>query len=270
MSNQNYSAGAVPVPSSFIEHLHKHGKSGLFLTGIIMFTVGIVISNIMFANVFFIIIPLAIAALPIIGFWLIFAAAKNPKQPEKTLTALVLFKVSMIISLVGIGLVVLGMLLIFIIMAAVLAVEFGGLPAVILLIAFLPAVAIIVLTIIFYYVPVFRILQSIKFNIMHNAFTRIRGVKPFTIFFFIIMAFGVVGGLIGLALIGTFDYFLDDFMNYLILEAPELRPYEHLIWDAWDGLVPSMAISTLFGIVSSVGSALCVVSLNKFANSMPR
>ena len=104
-SNTNYSPALVNItgyqyaPGSFVEKLHSYGKSNMFLVGIILFSVAELFS--IFRNFSgFSIFSLIMLALPVTGFWFIFAASKVPKMPEKTMTALTLFKVSIIIDLV--------------------------------------------------------------------------------------------------------------------------------------------------------------------------
>ncbi|MCL1820517.1 MAG: zinc ribbon domain-containing protein, partial [Oscillospiraceae bacterium] len=92
---------AVPhyAPGGYAERLHSFGGSVLFMVGIILFTAGKLFTTFASFSVwsFF---SLMILALPVTGFWLIFAASKMPRLPEKTLTSLTLFKVSIIIDLV--------------------------------------------------------------------------------------------------------------------------------------------------------------------------
>jgi hypothetical protein len=87
------------APGSYVERFHSFGGSMLFMIGIILFSAGTVLPVLVSFGVFSI-FTLMIIALPVTGFWLIFAASKAPMTPEKSLTSLLLFKISIIIELV--------------------------------------------------------------------------------------------------------------------------------------------------------------------------
>ncbi|MCL2079140.1 MAG: zinc-ribbon domain-containing protein [Oscillospiraceae bacterium] len=91
------------APGSFVENAHRFGSSALFLVGIILFTVGAVINafmNISTGNIFSI-LGMGVIALPITGGWMIYAASKNPQIPERTLSALKVFKAYIVIIFIA-------------------------------------------------------------------------------------------------------------------------------------------------------------------------
>jgi len=284
MSNQNYPnyppgtppypgyPPAAPVgPGSFVEHLHTVGKSGLFLVGIILFTAGTLLTLIASFSIFTI-FPLLLAALPITGFWLIFAASKSPKLPEKTLPALTLFKVYAIIGLVIVGLGALITLIGFVFAFIGVGAAGGGAGFVAVFLAFLLVAAIFVVAILFYYVAIIRVLNSIRDNITHNTMNPLRGVTPLTVVIIIITAFGLLGSLIGLVFMGAMGFMLDAFMDELVRElmwtAPELLDFG--IVGMLEGLLTSMTLTLLFSIITYVGTILLIVSLNKLAGVVKR
>jgi hypothetical protein len=262
----------MPTPSgSFIEHLHTQGRSGLFLTGIILFSAGTLFT--IFASFSALsIISLLLAALPITGFWLIFAASKSPRLPEKTLPALTLFKIYTIFWLVVVGLVALAFLIFFGLAFIGLA-EFGGGGelAVLLIMFFLTAVVFAVI-IAFYYVPILRIIGSIRRNILHNAMEPLRGVLPFTVVAIILVSLGILGALVGLAVMGTMgvmlDMFIDDIMWEIMRYAPELRGLG--LQNMLQGFMTSITLTFLFSLLIYVGTILLVVSLNKLSGVVRR
>lgn len=250
---------------NFIEHLHKHGKSGLFLTGIIFFTIGNAFLPLMFYGLA-LFIPLFFAALPIVGFWLIYAASKKPQKPEKTLAALTLFKIHTIINLVMLCLGVLttlGVSLVIFFFSDHLGIEFAPIFT-----ALLISMLIILLFIPLYYVPILKILESIKRNIVNNTFNRIRGATTFTIVTFAAATLGLVGIIVAFMSMGAVLAYMDDIMWWLMQELPGAD---------MDGLMAligvfmaSFGLALIIALVNMVGVILCVITLNKLANSLHR
>ena len=99
---QQYSlerAGKQPVFGGFVELLQSFAGSNTFLVGIILFSVGSLLAVVMSFSVFSI-ITIAFLLLPIIGFWFMYASSKTPGIADRAITAVTLFKVSVIIDLV--------------------------------------------------------------------------------------------------------------------------------------------------------------------------
>jgi len=261
MSNENYQSEMHPGAASFTAHLHKHGSSTLFLVGIILFTAGNALTSII-AFSFLSIFQMALLALPIIGFWLIYAASKTPSEPEKTLPALTLFRVHTIISLVLLCIVAGLFALVALILSVALGAEFGGGAAVGALVLFLIVAGIIALFIVFYFVAILKIIKDIRRNIIENVFKPIRGVTSFTVFTYIMIGFGLLGTIIGFVALGIATSFIDELIWY----APELMILEPVLY----GAMAVNAISVLFSLASSIGVVICVVVLNKFVSGMPR
>ena len=284
MSNQNYpghppEASYQPhMPSgsgSFIQYLHTQGRSGLFLTGIILFTAGTVFSQVASFSAFSI-ITLLFTALPIIGLWLIFAASKNPTLPEKTLTALTLFKIYIIITLVLISLVLL-LSIIAIVFSFILAAEFFNSSPMIAHLLIVPLFITLILTafVFIYYIAALRILKSIKENIIHNTMNPLRGVLPFSIVAIIMASLSILFSLGGLAFIGAAGSFIDYLTNELmhVISTQQALQYSGIHYEISNiifDIVPTLTMALLFGILTQVGTILLVVSLNKLAGNINR
>lgn len=275
MQNQNYpnhpigSAPHAPAgPGSFIQHLHTQGKSGLFLTGIILFSIGTVLS--LFVSFSFLsVLPLLLAALPITGLWLIYAASKKPILPEKTLTSLTLFKIDTIFTLVVISLafavVIISLIVSLIFSAAYFDVALGAIwfALVVVLIA-------LVIIIPFYFVAILRIIASIRANIVGNTTNPLRGVLPFSILAITSSILGILGSLVGLAFISVMgnaiEMWFDGLISTLVMMVPWLANF------GFDNihLMPFTSAGLLLGILTQVGTILMVVSLNRLAGAVKR
>ncbi|MCL2376429.1 MAG: hypothetical protein FWC76_03430 [Defluviitaleaceae bacterium] len=259
MSYQNYNGPPMPearTSPSFISHLQRYGRSRLFLTGIILFTIGTTLSTII-SWTLLAFIPLALAALPIIGFWLIYASSKNAEKPEKVLTALTLFKVHTIITLV------LMCLLAMLITLLSLATYFGGAGTSADLAFSLFAALIMFSLIPLYYVSILNIIKSIRQNIINNTFNPIRGVLPFTIITFIYVGFFVLAIVVMLVLMGI--------SGLLAINEPM---WYYPTQDVFSG-VAMMSMLMMFVVFVSViylsgmvGTVICVIILNRLAKSI--
>ena len=256
MYGYNYASG------SFVERLHNYGKSNIFLIGIILFTVGNLFVIFRVLNIYSI-ISIILMVLPIIGFWLIFVASKMPKVPEKTMTALTLFKVSIIIGLVLSGFVALVMLILSVVFIAGAGVDpsyytgyLNGSYMIILGIMFLIIVAIAVTLIVIYYRSVLMLISGIRKGIANNSFNPLPGIKTFSIFTYIIVVFAVLSTLLMAVSAGSINTLMND--AYGSIEA--IKPY-----------ISSYTVSA-FSIVSTLASnagiVICVIVLNRFNNSL--
>lgn len=205
-----------------------------------------------------------ILALPITGFWLIFASSKTPRLPEKTLPALTLFKVTAIIDLVVMSLMAL-ILLIVSIMLFVAANElrqwggdgiFMGIGFFMLLIA-----GGVVVFAIIYFRALLGIIKGLRNGITYNIFQPLPSVKIFSILTYIGVGISVFGALITIA---ATNFIMQNVWNVLQMIPRELHS---IITPLIDGL-SNTAISTFFTLVTSGGIVVCLVVLNQFNNSL--
>ncbi|MCL2753303.1 MAG: hypothetical protein FWE44_04045 [Defluviitaleaceae bacterium] len=162
---------------SFAQKLHGFATSPMFLIGTILYTTYAVINVFeifpFFFN-FFSMISITIQFLPVVALWMLHSSAKG-QDPDKTLVAIKLFKISVIIGLVlislGSALVLFGTLL-------ALSVSPSSL---LLLIVF----AMLASVIVFYFVPLLFILNSIRDGVRYNFTKPLRGVNPFVVYMLI-------------------------------------------------------------------------------------
>ena len=251
------------VPGSFVERLHNYGKSNLFLIGIVLFTVGNLVTIFSTFNIYSI-ISIILMILPIIGFWLIFIASKMPKVPEKTMTALTLFKVYIIIALVIGGLVALVLLIVSVVFIAgagasqsYYTIDSSGVGVMITIGIIILIIAAIVVTLaVIYYRSVLMLISGIQNGIANNSFNPLPGIKTFTIFTYIIVAFAVLGILSMAASTGTINELMND--TYGSIDA--IKPYISSF-----NVTAFSIISTL---ASNAGIVICIIVLNKFNNNL--
>ena len=235
------------------------------MIGILLFTLGSLIPHFLSFNGYSI-VTLILQALPIIGFWLIFAASKSRKLPEKTLPALTLFKVSVIINLVVMCLVFLLLLLV-----SVLMIVGGSMIRSYIDIDIVTSVGIILLVItavvltfvLIYFSAILRVLNGIRRNIIGNIIKPIRGVNTFSVFIYIFIGISILSALV--------SFFALSAVNNYISEIFSNIPNDFST--AFEQIIPSTAQSTLSGfltLATNVGTILCVATLNRFNGSIAR
>ena len=267
------------APGSFIEHLHSFGGSTLFFIGIILFSAGAIFDLLIgFETVN--LLNLLILALPITAMWLIFASSKLPKLPEKSLPAITLFKVATIIALVKAGIIAIVSLLLFIALITESIVH-----AIILLLA----LAGIIVFIILFFVPLFKLIKNLTNGIIYGQSYGLGNLKVFNVFVYIwVGAFGMLA-LISLISPTTIMDFADDVMFYIRTSSswfdglittsandPSLIGNVFL-WtlgmsESWaDRLLDNGGdIAAIFRLVKYAGIVLCVKALNNFNSGIIR
>ena len=241
------------APGGFIELFHEFGSSIIFMIAIILFSAGALMTRFLSFTVWTI-FDLAIVGLPIAGFWVIFAASKMPKMPEKSLVALTLFKVSIIITLVFTGLAALAAVIVAII-TFLAASQIGGQAIAIGLIAILVAGGMVTFIVI-YFKAVLTMLGGIRNGLMTNGFVPLPEIKTFTILTYIMVGFSVLGAIVGI--IATFA------LNALL--GPVLYMLPGFLADIVWGMFPSPAVvafTTLFELAYNAGIVVAIVVLNK-------
>ena len=247
---------------SFIEKFHNVGGSILFLVGIILFTAGNLFSFFMSFN-WMSTLSMVMLALPVTGFWLIFAASKAPKMPEKVLPSLTLFKASTIIDLV---LSCLQALLLFIVAIIVFvgASNLGGrsyasgnLLGLVGFLILLVGAGILVIGII-YFKAIQRVLNGLRSNIMYNTFHPLPGIKPFIVLTYIIVCAGALGTLV--SSVGSVA------LSGALYSVSYLLPSE--LGGIVDNLLGGSAVDLLFKFMGYAGIIICIVALNTFNNEL--
>jgi len=250
------------APGSFAELMHSFGASVIFLVAICLFTAGGLFEIFMSFSVWSV-LSLGLLALPVSGFWLIFAASKQPKLPEKTLTSLTLFKVSIIITLVFTAIAALGGIIagILLFAAAGAATSYagagGGAVTAAGLFALLIAAGAVVFIVI-YFKAVLKILTGIRNGLTYNSFTPLPEMKRFTILTYIMVGFAVLSAIMTAAAIGLMHNvlgmlpdFLYSAMASMLLASPA-----------------TAALNLLLTLSYNAGIVMCIIVLNQFNNKL--
>jgi len=180
----------------------------MFLVGCILYTVGSALATLFSFSVagiysfVFVALSTAVVALPVIGVWKIYRASINRQATDGILGALTLFKISAIITIVLISIaLLLGLVLVVSIRSEFDAVDhaiasgLGMFFMTFLVMVMVVGVVMFILAIPLYFIPLFRILKSIREGIAHNAVDNLRGVGVFTVVSFILLGFAILGSL---------------------------------------------------------------------------
>jgi len=255
-------------PNDFSKMVHKFGGSLLFLIGIVLYTIGYIITTATTFSVFSIFI-IPFIALAVVGFCLIYGASQSPRSPKSiksTLAALVLFKIDVIIGLVGVS-------------AIILSTLFGGTIILIALLVYAEwmAVGIVsgvifgmlvisILYIVFYFVAFLKVLSGIRNGIRYNKFEKIRGIKSFTIFAYIAIGFGILYS-VGMMI---FAVQYTEIMQNMLWDLPWYMQDFYLDNMGWAYDPNYIAVWGVGSIAVYAGSVLCLITLNKFNKSIKK
>ena len=239
---------------SYTDRIHSFGASGAFMFGALLFTIGSLMlpaslgltidhayGFLAFGAVLFVI-------LPIIAFWMIYSASKSPRAPEKSLTALTLFRVTAFIHLGVIAAV-----------AAGLALRFGGdgqalfglsiFDSPLDLVMILAGLAVIVLYVTFYYGSLFSVIKGLRDSMYSNVFEPLPGIGPFSVINYIINV---------LIILGSVLIIMTGITPIYIVAIPEV------VTDWFQNANFAMALVAFSLILSSAGALLCTNVLNQF------
>ena len=249
-------------PGGFAETFRCYGGSTLFLVGIILFTAGNLANHILPFGLYNLFL-LAPQALPIAGFWLIFAASKSSKPSGlqgKALPALVLFKVKIIINLVlacFVPLIALVLSVVAMTGGSVFGID-GVMAVGIILLLLTAGTAVLV---IIYYKAVFRVVGGIREGLVKNTVKPLRGLNAFSVLTYIFVGFSILFGVISLLAVSVIGRLIGDIMNYL----------PSGLYAVMEQIVPSAAsvgISLICTAAINVGTVICVVSLSRLNNNL--
>jgi len=263
--------------ASYTDRIHDYGKSGSFMLGAALYTIGGLIIPITLwlmtqhASVadasrrhlgygLMAVITL-LPILPIIALWMIYMASKNPRPPEKSLTALSIFRITFFLHL---GVIMAG--------AALMALQFGAdgeaffgfsifnnaLDMVIVLVG----LAVIVLYVTFFYGSLFSMIKGIRDGIYSNMFDGLTGVGPFSAISYLTGVIVILGA-VGVILVGVAP------LESMPFDFPFLETVS-LYAGRWFGESYGIAMAAMaFGmILSRVGSLLCTSVVNQFNSGL--
>ncbi|MDR1703061.1 MAG: hypothetical protein LBS19_00025 [Clostridiales bacterium] len=270
-----------PAPGRFMEFFGGYGRSEMFFAGIILYTAGNVINNLMSFG-FFSIVSLLIAALPIAGMWIIYSNSKAGNNPNRALTALSLFRGRAIIAVIGLilllAMVILGSLLIqavgnmdsvreafsnsFTGDMAYLAGTAEGKAAletvlIIMVVVFIVVLIAIIVCSVFYYRAIFNILNGLKSNITRDEFEPIKGITPFSVYTYIAVGFSFISSLI------------TPMLNNSVINMQQSL-LEQMPGDMYGAIAPTIQsgaginiITVFVTLAADIGLLLCVITLHK-------
>ena len=243
---------------NYTDRIHSFGASSPFMFGSVLYTIGSLLLPIIlgiYINHRFGFLGFAailITAPPVAALWLIYMAAKRPKPPEKTLTALTLFRITFFLHLIIIG-----------VGAAGIAIRFGmdgqaffGLSifdSPLDLVLILVSLAVVVLYVTFYYGSLFTTLKGIRENIYTNAFEPLPGIGPFS-GIHNIMGVVIIVGSLGIIAVGLTPI---DFVS-----IPEI------ITQWLDNPYFALALIAVSLILSRIGGLICTNVLKQFISGV--
>ena len=252
-------------PGSYAERLHSFGRSGAFLLGVILFTIGSLFSLFMNFTVLSI-ISLLLLSLPIIGGFLIFAASSSPRLPEKILPALTLYKVSTIIELVFFC-IIMGVVIIAMIILSAAGAFFDATLGAIVIISALIIIGIFVLYLILYYVSILRIINGVKGGLLSNKFAPLRGITPLMVVIIIAAVFSLIGSFIAIGASGFYSDIINDIARELGAEFG--REFRDMFLDFMPiQSVGVLVTSMLLNMATYAGIIICLSVVSRFNNTI--
>ena len=248
-------------PGSYASRLHSYGRSPMFLVGMLLFIIGNVAGALLNFSIFNI-FSLGLIALPVIGLILAYTASTNPCLPEKTLTALTLFKVSTIIELVLYCLLMAAVVIIAILVIVISAVAHDPAIVAITFVSVAFIVGIMVLFLIVYYVPLLCLIAGIKRGLISNVFEPLKGVTRVLVALIVLCVFMVISNAIAFAGSAIIDTLLLD----AAIMAPEFADILKSLSMITD--VGTITMTLIFSLMRSAGAITCVLVVRQFNKSI--
>ena len=249
----------IPHPlGNYTDRIHTFGVSSPFMIGAILYTIGGLMLPIIlglfidhrfgflgFGAVLF-------SAPPVIALWMIFIASKAPRPPEKSLTALTLFRLTFFMHLGIIAFI-----------AGGLAIRFGmdgqalfGLSifdSPLDLVLILVGLAVVVMYVTFYYGSLFSILKGIRDNIYSNTFEPLSGIGAFNGIHSIVSVLVIIGS-IGVIVIGLTDI--------------DLVSIPAIITQWFENAYFALALIAVTLLISRIGGLISISVLRQFNSGL--
>jgi len=231
--------GERSYDGSYLEKIHVYFGGSLFLAGVLLYSIPIVLRVFSGSSV----VALAIHLVPAIGLLMSFAAAKHPNHPERTLAAIKVIRVGVIIGLV--------LMCIFWLSGLQAFVSLIGLgDGMLLAVPFVVMLASVSAIIAFYYIPFIRILNCIQYGVSCNEFKPLRGSIPFVV----MSSLNIIFNIVSIFLPNNFAQFLSHQSNSsIVLDTVSIS-----------------SINSTFTVISSTGVVVCLVVLWKFNKSIQK
>jgi len=236
----NSQAKQIPEQKSisYDVEIKKYTSSASFIIGCSLITLGtasFIFGNSTWQNI----LGLAFAAVHVIGLWLlVFDGFSSEDSYSKTLTALKLFKLSAVLSLILIC-IVFGVLLI-----TVLITILRGITA-LLVLAIIGSIGYVLIR--FYYMALFKILNSIRARIETDKFFPLEGIGSFLVLSYILIAVALLGVLIS------------------VIQYTVATPVVTAI-SAATAQPGTFALSVMLSIMSNIGMLLCLRTLKRYSD----
>jgi len=249
--------GSHPL-GKYTDRIHGFGVSSPYLVGTLLFTIGgiilpIILGTYVYHDWGFLGFGAYLFTLPpIVALWLIFVASKTPRPSERSLTGLMMLRLTFFLHL---GLIAA--------IAAGLALRFGmdgqalfGLSifdSPMDLVLILVGLAVVVLYVTFYYGSLFSILKGLRDNIYSNMFDPLTGLGAFNVIHNIVSVLIIVGSIAVIAVSLT---------GLELFTIPE----ELLGLFRNENMALSLIGITL--IISRVGGLVCISVLRQFNSGL--
>jgi len=253
---------------SYTDRIHAFGASGAMLFGALLYTLGglalpaglwVFVQHprgILGYGLIAVLTLLPI--LPMVAIWMIYAASKSPRAPEKSLTSLTLFRITFFMHLA-------------LIMAAacLMALRFGGdgqamfglsiFDSALDLVLVLGVIVLLIVYVTFFYGSLFTMVKGIREGIFSNMFEPLPGVGAFSVVNYLVSIFVILCAL-GVILVG----FVADMMPFEIPEIVDEIAYN------WFGANSNTALAVMaFALIlSRAGGLLCTNVVNQFAGGL--
>ena len=242
-------------PGSYAELAHKYGGSVLFLVGISLFSAGSILLGLIsgLSGLF----ELLLAILPITGLWLVFAASKAPRLPEKMLPALTCFKVYAIIyfvlACIAVAFIIFSGVTFFITASTTPSwmrpTNFYVTGVILIMIA-----GVILTFSIMYLKATLGVIGSIRQSLIANVIRPVKNIRMFTVLTFIYVGIAAMGALIMIFMPELYNQLFSSYVHFEL----------DYITRAFTPNLEVIVMQGLFNCILYAGIVVYVVALNQF------
>ena len=267
MNNESFNHPNNEVADScaiFAQLLHKYGGSPMFLAGLLLLVGGGIVSAFSMFGVMnsVAVFTLLALALPSIALFMLYSVCANKMPAEKFSAPLTMLKVYVIISLIFMGL-----LLVIAIAGMFFVGSIAGVDELLMAIIFAVLIGAIIgfliaftLLLIFYYIPLLRIISDIRSGLFFGNVKKIRGVVPLTVMACIAAGSAALTSLSDLSAIAEPAPYADFGLLNIYMGVPGFD------WSSLGAFYnPTlMLLMALSAVMSGVGTVLLLVVLNRF------
>ena len=277
-------APAAPVqivPSEFLNRLRLHASSPLFLVGCILFSAG-TLGGFLFGFSVWSVFAFLLAALPIVGLWLLYGSSVSNSNVGVTRGALVCLKVKAIFDLV-IFCIVLGVIALVGIAsivgggALVAYLGGGGEFLAIGILLFLATLGVLVVVLVLYFVAWVKAINCIRAGVNVGNVREIKGASSFAVLSFIGLffttlfnSFSLTTHFVQFGFIREFNDFFNYFARELVADMPrdvQADMHRSLV-DVFPSFGMGSPMPIAFSLLASAGLVVLLVKLLQFSGSI--